>query len=168
MTDLVLWFAPDTCARVTMIALEETGHVYRTELIAFLRGDHHAEGYRALNPAGKVPTLVVDGMPLTENVAIVLWLHERFPEARLLPAAPDALARAQVVADLAHCASNLHPIVTRLRLPQYFCDLPMGRASVFAMAEAAMQRQLVAVDARFAGRRWWYGEDWSVVDAYLN
>ena len=100
MTDLTLFFAPDSCARVSMIALEETEHPYKTELIAFMRGDHRSPRYLALNPKGRVPTLIVDGRVLTENVAILLWLAARFPEANLLPQYQDAFDKAQLVADL--------------------------------------------------------------------
>jgi glutathione S-transferase len=93
MTDLTLFFAPDTCARVSMIALEETEHPYKTELIAFMRGDHRSPRYLELNPKGKVPTLIVDGRVLTENVAILLWLAARFPETNLLPQYQDAFER---------------------------------------------------------------------------
>ena len=78
MTELTLFFAPDTCARVSMIALEETGHPY-TELIALKRGDHRSPRYLAINPKGRVPALFVNGRVLTENVAILLWLATRFP-----------------------------------------------------------------------------------------
>ena len=61
MTELTLFFAPDTCARVSMIALEETGHPYETELIAFKRGDHRSPRYLAINPKGRVPTFLVNG-----------------------------------------------------------------------------------------------------------
>jgi glutathione S-transferase len=168
MTDLTLFFAPDTCARVSMIALEETEHPYKTELIAFMRGDHRSPRYLELNPKGKVPTLIVDGRVLTENVAILLWLAARFPEANLLPQYQDAFDKAQLVADLTYCASGLHPIVTRLRIPQYFCDIPGGEHRVFEMAEVAMRPNFAFIDRRLAEREWWYGDCWSVMDAYIN
>jgi glutathione S-transferase len=73
-----------------------------------------------------------------------------------------------VVADLAYCASGLHPIVTRLRIPQYFCDLPKAERRVFQMAEAAMRPNFALIDRRLLNQAWWYGEHWSVVDAYIN
>jgi glutathione S-transferase len=148
MTDITLYFAPDTCARVPMIALEETGHPFQTELIAFMRGDHRSPEYLALNPKARVPTLVVDGRPLTENVAILTWLAARFPEADLLPQPQDALDRAHIISDLAFCASGLHPIVTRLRIPQYFCDTPDGVLRALSLAEAAMRPYFALVDQR--------------------
>ena len=165
---MTLFFAPDSCARVPLIALEEIGSPYKLELVAFMSGQHKSPEYLALNPKAKVPTLVVDGEPLTENVAILSWLAERFPQAGLLPEFHDEFARARLIADLAYCASGLHPIVTRLRIPHYFCDTAEGSHRVFEMAEAAMRPNFDLIDRRLADNRWWYGDRWSIVDAYLN
>ena len=168
MTALTLYFAPDSCARVPLIALEETGAPYRIEVVAFMRGQHRSAEYLALNPKGKVPTLLIDGEPLTENVAILTWLAERFPQADLLPTPENSFGRARLIADLAYCASGLHPIVTRLRIPQFFCDAPDGSRRVFEMAEAAIRPNFDLIDKRFADNLWWYGDRWSIVDAYVN
>jgi glutathione S-transferase len=168
MPKLTLYFAPDSCARVPLIALEEIGRPYSLEVVAFMKGQHKSPEYLARNPKGKVPTLLVDGVALTENVAILTWLAERFPEAGLLPESEDGFARAGLLSDLAYCASGLHPIVTRLRIPQFFCDTPDGSRRVFEMAEVAMRPNFVLIDRRLAGNRWWYGDRWSIVDAYIN
>lgn len=167
MTELVLHFAPDTCARVPLIALEEIGCPFDIEVVAFMKGQHRSPGYLALNPSGKVPTLIIDGQPLTENVAILSWLAERFPEAGLLPVA-NGLDRIRQLADLAYCASGLHPVVTRLRIPQFFCDLPEARQRVFDMAETAMRLHFAIIEERLSKSAWWYGDAWSIVDAYIN
>jgi glutathione S-transferase len=167
MTELTLYFAPDTCARVPLIALEEIGCPYALEVIAFMKGQHRSAQYLALNPSGKVPTLIIDGKPLTENVAILCWLAERFPEAKLLPVV-SGLERSRQLSDLAYCASGLHPIVTRLRIPHFFCDLPEGRESVFSLAETAMKLHFGVINERLSKSTWWYGEVWSIVDAYIN
>ena len=168
MTNMTLYFAPDTCARVPLIALEEIGHRYSLEVVAFMKGQHRSPEYLALNPKGKVPTLVVDGEVLTENVAILSWLSERFPEANLLPEVEDGFAKARQLSDLAFCASGLHPLVTRLRIPQFFCDTREGATRVFEMAEVAMRPNFAFIDQRLASNHWWYGERWSIVDAYIN
>jgi glutathione S-transferase len=166
--NLELYFAPDSCARVTLVALEETGHPYELKVVAFVQGQHRSAEYLALNPKGKVPTLVVNGEPLTENVAILSWLAARYPDAALMPAVDGPLARARQLADLSFCASGLHPIVTRLRIPQYFCDTPDGVGRVFELAAAAMRPNFAMIEQRLAGAPWWYGETWSVMDAYIN
>ena len=168
MTTMTLFFAPDSCARVPLIALEEIGCPYNLEVVAFMSGQHKSPDYLALNPKAKVPTLVVDGAPLSENVAILSWLAEHFPEARLLPECHDGFARAGEIADLAYCASGLHPIVTRLRIPHFFCDTADGSRRVFEMAELAMHPNFTLIERRLATGRWWYGDQWSIVDAYVN
>lgn len=168
MPEMTLYFAPDTCARVALIALEEIGHPYKIEVVAFMKGQHRSAEYLSINPKAKVPTLVVDGQALTENVAILHWLSERFPQAQLLPASYDSWKRAQQISDLAYCASGLHPIVTRLRIPQFFCDTAQGIGRVFAMAETAMRPNFALIDHRLANNRWWYGDHWSILDAYIN
>jgi glutathione S-transferase len=124
--------------------------------------------YLALNPKGKVPVLIVDGRTLTENVAILTWLATHFPEAELLPKHASAFDQARITADLAFYASLLHPIVTRLRIPQYFCDTPDGIRRVFALADTAMRPNFALIDQRLSDNEWWYGDRWSIMDAYIN
>jgi glutathione S-transferase len=166
--ELQLYFAPDSCARVTLVALEEVGRPYELNVIAFVQGQHRSAEYLALNPKGKVPTLLVNGEPLTENVAILSWMAERYPESALMPAVDGLLAKARQLADLSYCASGLHPIVTRLRVPQYFCDTPDGVGRVFDMAAAAMRPNFGMIEQRLSRGPWWYGEIWSVMDVYIN
>ncbi len=154
MDTLTLYFAPDSCARVTLTALEEVGQPYALEVVTFVKGQHRSAEYLALNPKGKVPTLIVNGQPLTENVAILSWLAERYPDSALLPAADSPFAKARQIADLAFCASGLHPIVTRLRIPQYFCDTTDGMARVFDIAAAAMRPNFAMIDQRLAAGPW--------------
>jgi glutathione S-transferase len=168
MSQLTLHFAPDTCARVPLIALETIGCPYELQIVAFMKAQHRSPEYLALNPKGKVPTLVVDGVPLSENIAILRWLAETFPEAQLLPPSDDRLVKAQQLADLSFCASGLHPIVTRIRIPQYFCESPECLRGVYDMAIKAMQPNFALIDRRLANQPWWFGEEWSIIDAYLN
>src|SRR6266851_808491 len=168
MIAMTLYFAPDSCARVPLIALEEIGRHYNLDVVAFMKGQHRSPEYLALNPKGKVPTLVVNGEALTENVAILTWLSVRFPDAHLLPEVENSFAKAHQIEDLAFCASGLHPLVTRLRIPQFFCDTPEGATRVFEMAEVAMRPNFALIDQRLAGKQWWYGERWSIMDAYIN
>ncbi len=165
MTTLKLHFAPQSCALVSLIALEETGHPFEVELVALSEGAQRTPEYLALNPKGKVPVLIVDGKPMTETVAILTFLAGTFPEKKLLPDPGDLQGRCEVLSDLAYCASTLHPFVSRIRLPQRFCAPNADR--VRAQAVQQMRQQLDWIEARLASG-WWYGETWSLMDAYLN
>lgn len=168
MTGPVIYFAPDTCARVSMIALEEAGLPYEARLVSFVRGDHRSPEFLALNPGGKVPVLLIDGEPLTENVAIISWVHATCPEAGLLPEPTGSLESFRQLSDLVWCASGLHPLVTRMRIPQIFCTGDDARDGVRARAKAAMSEQLARIDRKLGEAPWWYGDRWSILDAYLN
>lgn len=167
MADFTLFAAPGTCARVPLIALEEAGADYDLRLVRFMKGEHKSPDFLKLNPKGKVPTLMVGDVPLTENIAIARYLAGHFPAARLLPAHGDPLADAQVTADLSFCAATLHPIVTRIRMPNFMVDGDEAIASARAKAIEAMRPMAQVVEDRVAGGRWWYGDDWSLVDAYV-
>jgi len=76
--------------------------------MSFKSNDLRSPEYRALNPEGKVPTLVIDGRPLTEVAAILYFLAKRFPHAELLPL-DDVEADAQALSWMSFAASTLHP-----------------------------------------------------------
>jgi len=165
---LKLFFAPGSCSRVSMVALEEIGEPFETELVMFMKGAHKAPEYLAMNPAGKVPVLLVNGQPLSQTVAILTFLARSFPEADLLPLGKDAFSDAQLLRDLIWCSSDLHPLVTRLRLPTMFCDLSGAPDRVFEMAEVLMTTQLQQVERRLSRQPWMLGERWSMVDRTLR
>ena len=162
----VLYTAPYTCGRVAAIALEEAGVEFETRLVRFLKGEHKSSAFRRLNPKGKVPALEIDGQVLTENVAILTYLNECFPQASLLPPAAAAADRARQIADLCFCSATLHPLVTRIRMPMFFAG-PEHAATVKRTAEQAMDEYFQLIEDRIGNGEWWYGRQWSVMDGYL-
>ena len=167
MPNITLYIAPGSCSRVPLIALCEIGVAFDTALVRFMKGEHKSPAYKKLNPKGKVPALVIDGEPLTENVAILTFLNRMFPAAGLLPAAANPLDEARQIADLSFCSATLHPIVTRIRMPTFFAA-PEAARDVWEKGCGAMREYFQLVEDRLAHSPWWYGDTWSVMDAYLN
>ena len=85
---LELFYAPKTCALVPYVALTEAGADFTVHNMNSRSGQLKAPEFLKLNPKHKVPVLVIDGEPLTENPAIQIWIHRNFPQAGLLPADP--------------------------------------------------------------------------------
>ena len=104
----VLYHAPGSSSMAVHIGLHEVGAAFEGRLISFGHRDRDPPEFRGLNPEGKVPTLVIDGHPLTEVAAILYYLARRYPGAKLFPAG-DIDAEAQVISWMSFIASTLHP-----------------------------------------------------------
>jgi glutathione S-transferase len=162
---LELLHFPGACSRVTWIALEETGAPYKARMIRVPKGELTSAEFLAINPKGQIPVLLVDDVPMTENIAILWYLAELFPQAGLLPA--STAQRAKALSRISLCVSELHPIVTRLIMPAKFCDTAEGAQRVWALSKAAMDRRLETVEQMFDGRNWAVGDGWSIADGYF-
>ncbi|MGH6958496.1 MAG: glutathione S-transferase family protein [Caulobacteraceae bacterium] len=143
--DLVLYFAPGASSMAPHIALHEIGVPFEARPLSFRRDETRQAPFLSVNPEGKVPTLLIDGRPLTEVAAILYYLARRFPEARLFPFG-DVEAEAQVVSWMSFTASTLHPA---------------RRQGI----EACMKVYALA-DARLGGADWAVG-DYSIADIHL-
>jgi glutathione S-transferase len=106
---LTLYFSPGSSSLATHITLNEIGVPFEAKLTALHRNEHRAADYLAVNPEGKVPTLMIDGRPLTEVAATLWYLARRHPEARLLPQLGDIEAEARVISWMSFVASTVHP-----------------------------------------------------------
>ena len=168
MPNLKLFVAPNTCARVATIVLEEIGVAFETELIRTGAGQQNTPEYLKINPKGKVPALLIDGVPLTENVAILSWLNAEFPDTHVLPPTSDSFEALKQTADLAFFAGTVHPTTTRISMPVKFIE---DKAASFQLVRPVgiqdMKKIMGMIETRLEDGPWWYGAEWSAVDAYL-
>jgi glutathione S-transferase len=148
-------FGPTRSIRVRW-TLQELGVEFEPVTVNMLAGEHRRPEFLAVNPAGKLPALVDGDLVLTESVAIVLYLAEKYPEKRLIPA--DLKQRAQHHRWLLFTTTELEQPLWRIarhtnlypeavRLPG---DVTIARrefAEMAAVLEKHMQgRQFVAGD----------------------
>ena len=162
-----LWFAPQTCARVTLTALEEIGQPFETRLIAFMAGEHRQPEFLSVNPSGKVPALETDDGVFVQNGAILSYLADIYPEAGLLPRPGDPAGRARILAELFRCSSDLHPLVTRFVMSAMISTDAEDAPRIRAKAAEGLALQLAPLERRLDGQPWMLGEKWSILDAYL-
>jgi len=142
---LTLYFAPGSSSMAAHIALHETGVAFEGRPMSFKRNDMQSPDFLEINPAGKVPTLLIDGRVLTEVAGILFYLARRFPEAGLLPSG-DIEAEAQAISWMSFIASTLHPARQK--------GIDHAR-TVYAIAD------------RRLGSGWALGERYSIADIHL-
>ena len=98
---LTFYFAPGSSSMAVHIALHETGAPFEARPMSFATHDMRKPEFLAINPNGKVPTLLIDGRVLTEVAGILFYLARTHPQANLLPTNdPEAEARTQFHARL--------------------------------------------------------------------
>ncbi|MEM7188167.1 MAG: glutathione S-transferase family protein [Pseudomonadota bacterium] len=86
---LILYHAwVSSASRKVRLALAEKGLAYESRPMDLSRFEHHENWYKALNPSGIVPALLIDGRPLVESNFINEWLDETFGDPPLMPANP--------------------------------------------------------------------------------
>jgi len=162
--DIVLYYAPITCSLVPFVTLTEAKANFEVRPLNFRKGQNRTPDYLKFNPKHKVPTLLVDGRPLTENVAIQQWISLTFPQAKILPSDPwDEL---KAVSLLAWCASGIHPFLSRINNTKNVCDVPGAEASVKALAQEQLFENFELADKMLEGREFFF-DHFTAVDAHF-
>jgi glutathione S-transferase len=142
---LTLYFSPGSSSMAVHIALHEIGVDFEPRLVSLAKREQFAPEYLAINPEAKVPTLMIDGRPLTEVAAILYYLAKRHPEKALWPEG-DLETEAQAISWMSFIASTIHP-ARRIGLERW--------REVFGLAER-----------RLGGRQWAVNR-YSIADIHL-
>ncbi|MDH5821629.1 glutathione S-transferase family protein [Luteimonas sp. RD2P54] len=130
-----LYYAPSTAALVVHWLLIELEVPHELRALDFERREQKSPEYLALNPAGVVPTLVLDGEVLTESTAIVMHLADLHRQAQLAPA-PGTVERAHYYRWMCFAANTLLPAYRGWFYP----DEPAGEAHQLEAKAHARER----------------------------
>lgn len=161
-----LYWAPRTGAFAPEVVLLEVGAAFEGVRVDYDRGEQQGDDYRALNPAGQIPTLVLaDGTVLTESAAICLWLADAFPNAGLI-SADAGPARATVLRWLMFGACNIYENVLRFYYTARYTTEPAGIEGMKAAALQRMEAGFDILEAAIGPGPYLLGETYSVADIY--
>ncbi|HEX7388244.1 MAG TPA: glutathione S-transferase N-terminal domain-containing protein [Castellaniella sp.] len=158
-----LYYFPGACPLATHIVLEWIGKPYEAERLT--REQTKEPAYLKLNPAGAVPTLVDGDFVLTQSAAILEYLAELHPEAKLM--GDSVKARAETRRWLSMCNSDIHRTFGLVFGASYFAGGDDAIAQVLAKnGLVKLQSFFKIVNDRLKGRDWLTGHR-SVADSYL-
>src|SRR5438067_1046449 len=163
---LTLYYAAGTCALASHITLECAGAKYDTVRLDFSKQEQHSPEYLRINPKGRVPTLVTDRGILTETPAILLYVAQTHPQAKLAPL-DDAFALAKVNEFNSYICSTVHVAHAHRRRGARWADDERAHEAMRAKVPQNMGDCFELIEREMLRGPWVLGEAFSICDAYL-
>jgi len=163
---LTFYYAPGTCARAVHIALEDAGAVYERRRLDFAKAEQRSPEYLKINPKGRVPALVTERGALSETPALLVYIAQTHPDAKLAPF-DDAFAFAQMQGFAAYLASTVH--VAHAHRPRgiRWADEPSSLEDMKRKTPANMRDCFGLIQRELFVGPWAMGAAYSVIDPYL-
>lgn len=163
---LTLHYAADTCSLASHIALIEAGAAYRTVRLEFRTNDQRKPEFLAINPKGRVPALETDRGVLTETPAILAFIAQSSPAARLAPL-DDPFAFARVQAFNSYLCSTAHVAHAHRMRGYRWADDPATIAAMQRKVPQSVSESFALVEGEMLLGPWVMGEAYTICDPYL-
>ena len=165
---LKLYYAAHSCALATHIALEEVGADYSTVRIDFAAEQQKSAEYLKINPKGRVPALVTDKGILTETPAMLVYVAQSFPQARLAPM-DDPFFFAEIQSFNSYLCSHLHVAhAHRMRGHRWVdADDAHSIAAMRRKVPESVGAGFELIEREMLKGPWVMGDHYTICDAYL-
>lgn len=163
---LKLYYGSGTCALASLIALEEAGLAYEAVRLNMKEGQQRSADYLAINPKGRVPALVTDKGAISETSAILVYVAQSAPAARLAPL-DDPYAFAQMQSFNNYLSSTVHVNHAHGPRGNRWTDDAAAMETMKAKVPQTMADSFALIEEHMLAGPWVMGQDYSVADAYL-
>jgi glutathione S-transferase len=161
-----LYYAAHTCSLASHIALEDAGADYSAVRISFAVEEQRKPEYLAINPKGRAPALLTDKGILTETPAILAFIAQSFPRARLAPL-DDPFLFAQVQAFNSYLCSTLHVAHAHRMRGYRWADEPAAIEAMQRKVPESVTACYDLIEHKMLGAPWVMGETYTICDPYL-
>jgi glutathione S-transferase len=160
---ITLFYAPHTCSLASHIALEDAAAEYATVRINFADDEQRKPAYLAINPKGRVPALVTDRGILTETPAMLAFIAQSFPQARLAPLG-DPFFFAEVQAFNSYLCSTLHVAHAHRMRGNRWADDPAAIAAMQRKVPESVSSCYDLIERKMLREPWVMGETYTICD----
>src|ERR1041384_8620027 len=164
---LTLYYASPTCSLATHTALEEAGADYSTVRIDFAKTQQQSPEYLRINPKARVPALVTDRGILTETPAILIYIAQSYPAAKLAPL-DDPFALARVQAFNSYLCSTVHVAHAHRPRGYRWADDPAAIEAMKKKVPQTVGECFALIEREMFEGPWVMGKDYTVCDGYLH
>jgi len=161
-----LYFAPGTCALASHIALAEAGAAYTIVKLDFKANQQNSPEYLAINPKGRVPSLVTDRGVLTETPAMLAYIAQSFPLAKLAPL-DDPFEFAKVQAFNSYLCSSVHVAHAHKGRGYRWATDEASFADMKRMIPKSVGASFALIERDMLKGPWVMGEQYTICDPYL-
>jgi glutathione S-transferase len=161
-----LYYAADTCSLASHIALEDAGASYALQRVSFTKTEQRSPEYRAINPKARVPSLVTPRGILTETPAILAFIAQSFPEAKLAPP-DDPFAFAEIQAFNSYLCSTVHVAHAHRMRGYRWADEPEAIAAMKKKVPETVGACFELIERQMLRGPWVMGESYTIADPYL-
>jgi glutathione S-transferase len=163
---MIFYYAPHTCSLASHIALEQAGADYELRRIDFARNEQRSAEFLRVNPKARVPALVTSRGILTETPAILAFVAQSFPAARLAPL-DDPFAFAEVQAFNSYLCSTVH-IAHAHRMRGYrWADDPAAIEAMQKKVPQSVTECFELIEREMLRGPWVMGDAYTICDMYL-
>jgi glutathione S-transferase len=162
---LRLFYSPGACSIVSHIALDEAGADYEPVRVMLADGEQLKPEYLAINPHGRVPALATDEGVITEQIAVVNYIADRFGKQGSVPRG-DASASAKCNELLGWFASTVHISFAQIFRPSRFVTEESAHDAVTKGGRAALLKHFDEIEG-MCGDGWTIGGAFTAADSYL-
>jgi glutathione S-transferase len=163
---MILYYTPHTCALASHIALEQAGADYQVKRIDFSKNEQRSPEYLRVNPKGRVPALVTNRGILTETPAILTFICQSFPAARLAPL-DDPFALAQVQAFNSYLCSTVHVAHSHRMRGYRWADDPTAIEAMKKKVPHSVGDCFEQIEHEMLLGPWVTGSNYTICDMYL-
>ncbi len=163
---LTFYYAPNTCALASHIALEQAGADYRAVRVSFAKQEQRSPEYLRINPKGRVPALVTERGILTETPAILQYVAQTHPKAALAPL-DDAFEIARMNAFNSYLCSTVHVAHAHRGRAYRWADDAAAQEAMKQKVPQNVGDCFALIEREYVVGPWVLGERYSVSDLYL-
>lgn len=163
---ITLYYAAHTCSLASHIALEDAGAAYALKRIDFGKDEQRSADYIAINPKARVPAMVTPRGILTETPAMLAFIAQSFPAARLAPL-DDPFAFAQVQAVNSYLCSTLHVAHAHRMRGYRWADDPQAWAAMQRKVPDSVGACFDLIEREMLKGPWVAGDAYTIADPYL-
>jgi glutathione S-transferase len=161
-----LYYEAHTCALASHIALEDASAEYSIQRISFAAHEQRAPEYLAINPKGRVPALITERGILTETPAMLAFIAQSFPEARLAPL-DDPFGFAEVQAFNSYLCATLHVAHAHRMRGTRWADDPAAIEAMKRKVPDSVGACYELIENKMLRGPWVMGDSYTICDPYL-